>query len=86
MTFALAMLAFWNFVAQVPSIDSETPPALVNTDNEVRFRLSSGYLISLEGRIGASPKLRFLLDTGATVTLVDQRVADSVQARFDEAE
>ena len=38
-------------------------------------RLSSGYLIQVEGRIGDQTHLKFILDTGATISMVDQRIA-----------
>jgi len=42
---------------------------------ELPFRLSSGYLIEVEGRIGTQGNLKFLLDTGATISIVDSRIA-----------
>jgi predicted aspartyl protease len=40
------------------------------------FRLSSGYLIEVNGRIGDQGNLKFLLDTGATISILDSRVAN----------
>jgi predicted aspartyl protease len=40
------------------------------------FRLSSGYLIEVDGRIGDHRNLKFLLDTGATISILDTRIAD----------
>lgn len=42
----------------------------------VPFQLENGFLILVEGRIGTQNNLRFLLDTGATISIVDNRVAD----------
>lgn len=47
--------------------------------SEMPFRLSSGYLIQVEGRIGTQSNLKFILDTGATITVVDQRIADKLR-------
>jgi hypothetical protein len=38
------------------------------------FRLSSGYLIQVEGRIGDQAHLKFILDTGASMSIVGQRL------------
>jgi predicted aspartyl protease len=45
---------------------------------ELPFRLSSGYLIEVQGRIGVQSNLRFILDTGATITIVDQKIAEKL--------
>jgi len=47
--------------------------------SELPFRLTSGYLIQVEGRIGDQTKLRFILDTGATISMIDQRVAQGLK-------
>jgi len=46
-----------------------------NAGSELPFRLSSGYLIQVEGRIGDQTNLKFILDTGASISMVDQRIA-----------
>jgi predicted aspartyl protease len=43
------------------------------------FRLSSGYLIQVEGRIGDQAHLKFILDTGSTISIVGQRVAQKLR-------
>jgi predicted aspartyl protease len=43
------------------------------------FRLSSGYLIQVEGRIGDHTHRKFILDTGATISMVDQRIAQRLK-------
>ena len=43
--------------------------------SKLPFRLSSGYLIQVEGRIGDQTNLKFFLDTGASISMVDQRIA-----------
>jgi predicted aspartyl protease len=47
------------------------------------FRLSSGYLIQVEGRIGDQTNLKFILDTGATISMVDQRIAQKLKLDAD---
>jgi hypothetical protein len=42
------------------------------------FKLSDGLLIVVEGRIGTLGKLKFILDTGATRSVVDRKVADKL--------
>jgi predicted aspartyl protease len=46
---------------------------------ELPFRLDSGYLIEVEGRIGGQAKLRFILDTGATISIIDRRIAQDLK-------
>ncbi|HTZ57575.1 MAG TPA: aspartyl protease family protein [Acidobacteriaceae bacterium] len=43
------------------------------------FRLSSGYLIQVEGRIGSQTHLKFLLDTGASISIVGQKFAQKLK-------
>ncbi len=40
--------------------------------------MSSGYLLQVEGRIGDQTQLKFILDTGATISMVSQRVAEKL--------
>lgn len=47
--------------------------------SELTFQLSSGYLIQVDGRIGTQSNLKFILDTGATITIVDQKIADKLK-------
>jgi predicted aspartyl protease len=49
-----------------------------STGAELPFQLSSGYLIIVEGRIGDLHGLKFLLDTGTTHSILDNRVADKL--------
>jgi len=48
------------------------------TKTEVPFRLSEGYLIQVEGQIGRRDRLRFILDTGASMSVVDRRITDAL--------
>ena len=47
--------------------------------SELTFRLSSGYLIQVDGSIGTQSTLKFILDTGATITIVDRKIADKLK-------
>ncbi len=51
----------------------------VESGAELPFRLSAGYLIMVEGQIGAQRNLRFILDTGATMSIVDKKIADKLK-------
>jgi predicted aspartyl protease len=53
---------------------------------ELPFRLSSGYLIEVEGRIGTQSNLKFVLDTGATISIVDSRIANQIKLQRRPAE
>jgi predicted aspartyl protease len=46
---------------------------------EIPFRLSGGFLIVVEGRIGALEGLKFILDTGVTRSVVDRKIADKLR-------
>jgi predicted aspartyl protease len=48
---------------------------VANQPRQIPFELSSGYLIVVEGSIGDSERLRFVVDTGTTRTCVDRRLA-----------
>jgi predicted aspartyl protease len=54
--------------------------------SELPFRLSSGYLIEVEGRIGSQNNLKFILDTGATISIIDERVAEKLKLKRQPAE
>jgi predicted aspartyl protease len=50
------------------------------TTNAIPFQLAGGFLIEIEGEIGHLADLKFILDTGATHSVVDQRVANRFSA------
>ena len=54
--------------------------------SELPFRLSSGYLIEVEGRIGSQTNLKFILDTGATISIVDERIAEKLKLKRQPAD
>jgi hypothetical protein len=41
----------------------------------IPFKLYAGYLVVIEGRIGGLGKLRFVLDTGVTHSVIDRKLA-----------
>ena len=45
--------------------------------DEVPFKMYAGYLVVVEGQVG-SQKLRFLLDTGATHSVLDRKLAAGI--------
>jgi len=51
------------------------PPTFSDT---IPFQLEHGFLVLVEGRIGALAHLRFLLDTGATDTWLDRRIGEKL--------
>jgi predicted aspartyl protease len=71
--------------AQPHAYDAESTPT--NSDKvsptaplgELSFRLSDGYLISVEGQIGTQAHLKFILDTGASISMVDSKIADRLK-------
>jgi len=48
------------------------------SNDTIPFRLGSEFLIVVEGQIGSLTGLVFILDTGATTTIVDDRIADKL--------
>jgi len=57
----------------------QTPPTDSVPLRELTFQLSSGYLIQVDGSIGTQSNLKFILDTGATITIVDRKIADKLK-------
>lgn len=51
------------------------PDATVSR-GELPFKLYGGFLIVMEGRIGDRGKLKFVLDTGVTHSVIDRKLAD----------
>jgi Aspartyl protease len=53
-------------------------PDLIHSRSQVPFKLYAGYVIVLEGRIGNVGKLKFVLDTGVTHSLIDRKLASKI--------
>ena len=64
--------------------DTDPPPTFYGAD--LPFRFSEGYLIVVEGQIGTQTNLKFILDTGATISIVDSRIADKLKLPCHPAE
>ena len=54
---------------------------IVPASNEISFELCGGFLIVIEGRIAELQGLKFILDTGATYSVVDRKVAQKLFLR-----
>jgi predicted aspartyl protease len=59
--------------------DDQPRPSENTSSSALPFRLASGYLIQVEGRIGDQAHLKFILDTGATISMVDQKIAGKLK-------
>jgi len=68
------------YVALPEEVSAEEP-----SRGDVSFKLFGGYLIAMEGRIGDHHKLKFVLDTGVTHSVIDRRLADQLSGRRHES-
>lgn len=68
----LASLLFESCYGQSQEVDASG----VSDNGGIAFEQSAGYLVVVEGRIESLSKLRFVLDTGATRSVVDRKIAD----------
>jgi predicted aspartyl protease len=75
--FSLAFLSL--FMPSPLQADDQSRPSENVPGSALPFRLSSGYLIQVEGRIGGQAHLKFILDTGASITIVGQRIAQKLK-------
>jgi predicted aspartyl protease len=75
--FSLVCLSL--FIPSPLQADDQSRPSENVPGSELPFRLSSGYLIQVEGRIGDQAHLKFILDTGASITIVGQRIAQKLK-------
>lgn len=76
---ATAFLLHMVWVSPVPAqtVSSSQPTPGVT----VPFELVSGFLVVVNGRIGALGGLRFVIDTGTTTTIIDRKVAGRLKLR-----
>jgi predicted aspartyl protease len=65
----------------LPTFDAKAQTTSAETVriSELTFRLSSGYLIQVNGSIGTQSNLKFILDTGATITIIDRKISDKLK-------
>jgi predicted aspartyl protease len=75
--FSLAFLSL--FMPSPLQADDQSRPSESVPGSALPFRLSSGYLIQVEGRIGGQAHLKFILDTGASITIVGQKIAQKLK-------
>jgi hypothetical protein len=55
------------------------PPSQSAPGTVLPFRVSDGYLILVDGAIGTRTHLKFLLDTGASMSIVDNKIANGLR-------
>jgi predicted aspartyl protease len=67
------------FFPSAAQADDQPRPSESAGGSPLPFRLSSGYLIQVEGRIGDQANLKFILDTGASISIVDPRIAEKLK-------
>lgn len=77
--FLLSLVCLFLFVPSTSRADELPRSRKIASSSDLPFRLSSGYLIQVEGRIGNQIHLKFILDTGASITIVDQRIAEKLK-------
>jgi hypothetical protein len=65
--FSLACLSL--FFPSPLQADGQPRPSEIAPGGALPFRLSSGYHIQVEGRIGDQAHLKFILDTGAPISI-----------------
>jgi predicted aspartyl protease len=74
--FVLSLLGLQALGTPSPPSLSVRPPRF---NNVLPFQLEGGFLIVVEGRIGPLDGLKFILDTGASLTMLDRKVADRLR-------
>jgi predicted aspartyl protease len=63
--------------------DDQPSPSDDVSGSVLPFRLSSGFLIQVEGRIGDQAHLKFILDTGASISIVSEKLAQKLKLKPD---
>ncbi len=77
----VGFLCFWLLLLTIPAGAQEIDVTDATARAELPFNILHGFLIVVEGRIGTLSKLKFILDTGTTQTVVDKRVARKLGVR-----
>lgn len=67
------------YSSPAPNTRTDAEQFSTATPPELPFRLSSGFLIEVTGRVAAQGSLKFLLDTGSTISIVDSRIANQIK-------
>jgi predicted aspartyl protease len=68
----------WSQTAIVPDLPAPEMELLTDVPVKMQIRLYWGYLVIVEGSIGNLHKLNFLVDTGASPTIVDQTISHNL--------
>lgn len=76
--FVLGLLLLQAHPLQAQQDDVSVQSAANDT---IPFHLGNGFLLFVEGRVGNVGPLKFILDTGATQTILDARIADKLALR-----
>jgi hypothetical protein len=74
----LSVACMFLFVDQIQARQNPAVPSA--RTGAIPFQLVGGFLIEVEGGIGHLEGLNFILDTGTTDSVVDQRIADRFSA------
>lgn len=75
----LSLACFGLLFPSASEAEAQTNSTETASVSGLPFRLSSGYLIQIDGCVGTQSNLKFILDTGATITIVDQKIADKLK-------
>lgn len=82
-----AVLFFVRQVSPTWAASPQKPAVEIVGQGEISFKLFGGFLIVMEGRIGDRDKLKFVLDTGVSHSVVDRKLAARIpgpRRRFGE--
>jgi predicted aspartyl protease len=80
-TVFVLFLGLWLFLQAAFARGQQIDGANAAVATELPFKVSRGFLIVVEGQVGSLSKLRFILDTGTSRTVVDKRVARKLGIR-----
>lgn len=72
------LLAAIVFLPSGIACEAKPKPKASEAANELPMDLYAGYLVVVQGSIGDFHGLKFLLDTGATTTTIDRKLADKL--------
>jgi hypothetical protein len=72
-------LGLWLLLQAASALQIEAANGAAGT--ELPFKISHGFLIVVEGQVGPLSKLRFILDTGTSHTIVDKGIARKLGIR-----
>lgn len=62
----------------VPPVDAQDP-SKSSVSSTIPFQLRSGFLVVVSGQVGDLEGLKFIVDTGASYTFIDCKVADRLK-------